>query len=189
MSEAEQVDGRRARADANRRRIAEAMIELVREGEVSPSADLVAERAGVGRRTVFRLFDDMDGVYSEIHSLMAAQLAPTFLQPFAGATWREKLDEIIERRARMFEVMLPVKSVADLRRPASPFLQKEHEKLTQMQRKTLNAVLPERVADEKLDALDLVLSFESWRRLRREQKLAPKQAAAVLRQLVSALVD
>jgi AcrR family transcriptional regulator len=189
MSVVEQIDGRRARADANRRRIAEAMIELVREGDVSPSADQVAERAGVGRRTVFRLFDDMEGVYREIHTLMAVQLAPMFLEPFASTTWREKLDEIVERRAKMFEIMLPVKSVADMRRPASPFLQKEHEKLTQMQRKTLRAVLPERVATQKLDALDLALSFESWRRLRREQKLSPKQAAAVVRQLAAALVD
>lgn len=189
MSDAEQLDGRRARADANRRRIAEAMIELVREGEVTPSADQVAERAGVGRRTVFRLFDDMEGVYREIHTLMSSRLAPMFFEPLASTTWREKLDEIVERRAKMFEVMLPVKSVADLRRPASPFLQEGHERLTQMQRKTVRAVLPERIAAQKLDALDLVLSFESWRRLRWEQKLSPKQAAAVLRQMVAALVD
>jgi AcrR family transcriptional regulator len=51
-----QTDGRRKRADANRRRIALAMLELVRAGETKPSADQVAEAAGVGRRTVFRLF-------------------------------------------------------------------------------------------------------------------------------------
>lgn len=189
MSETAQIDGRRLRADANRRRIAEAMLDLVREGDLTPSAEQVADRAGVGRRTVFRLFDDMEGVYREIHEIMSAQLAPMFFEPFVSKTWRGRLDEIVDRRVKMFEIMLPIKSAGDLRRPASPFLQKGHEELTQMQRKTVRAVLPARLAEQKLDALDLTLSFESWRRLRREQKLSPKQAAGVLRDMVAALVD
>ncbi|MBP6689360.1 MAG: hypothetical protein KA153_05180, partial [Hyphomonadaceae bacterium] len=55
IAEPVEVDGRRQRSDASRRKIAQAMLELLREGEPDPSADLVAERAGVGRRTVFRL--------------------------------------------------------------------------------------------------------------------------------------
>jgi hypothetical protein len=43
--------------------------------------------------------------------------------------------------------------------------------------------------NERLDALDLVLSFEAWRRLRYEQGLSVRQAQDVLRHLVSALVD
>lgn len=189
MSATEQIDGRRQRADASRRKIAQAMLDLVREGEVSPSADVVAERAGVGRRTVFRLFDDMEGVYREIHAIMTARLAPMFAAPIAGATWRERLDALIERRAEMFEIMLPVKSVADIRRPASPFLQGEHTKITRLQRKTLEAVLPGRLAAEKIEALDLALSFEAWKRLRREQRLAPKQCVSVLRAMAKALLD
>lgn len=188
MSEAAQVDGRRLRADANRRRIAEAMLELAREGEISPSADRVAERAGVGRRTVFRLFDDMDGVYSEMHAIMSDRLMPFFTAPLSGATWRERLDEIIERRGKMFEDMLPVRIAADVHRHRSPFLQKGHKRLTRMQRDTLKAVLPANIDDDKLEALDLALSVEAWRRLRLEQGLAPKQCVAVLRKLARALV-
>jgi len=47
--EAMTADGRRQRSDASRRKIALAMLDLLREGEADPSADLVAERAGVGR--------------------------------------------------------------------------------------------------------------------------------------------
>lgn len=185
-----QTDGRRKRADANRRRIALAMLELVRAGETKPSADQVAEAAGVGRRTVFRLFDDIEGVYREMHAEMTSRLAPSFMAPFVSTTWRERVDELIERRARMFEEMLPIKTASDAHRYASPFLQAEHKKLTKLQRDTMLAVLPQNIAaqPERVSALELTLSFEAWRRLRIEQKLPIKQAIATLRLMAKALL-
>lgn len=181
-------DGRRQRSDASRRKIALAMLEVLREGELDPSADIVAERAGVGRRTVFRLFSDMEGVYREMHAVMTERLAPEFARPFAGRTWGARLDEVIERRAKMFELMLPVKTAADARRYSSRFLQTEHQKITRLQRETLRAILPAALArGEVFEALDLALSFESWRRLRHEQGLSVKHAQDVWRRIVSAL--
>lgn len=191
MADLMALDGRRKRSDTNRRRIAEAMLDLVCKGETTPSAEAVAEHAGVGRRTVFRLFNDMDGVYRELHAIMVTRLQPMFLAPFTGRTWRERLDEVIERRAQMFEEMLPIKSVADAQRYRSNFLQAEHKKLTQLQRATLLAILPRSiiVQSEKVEALDLALSFEAWRRLRQEQELSVKRAISVLRRMTRALVD
>jgi len=189
LAEPVEVDGRRQRSDASRGKIALAMLDLLREGETDPSAELVAERAGVGRRTVFRLFSDMEGVYREMHAVMTARLAPEFARLFAGRTWRERLDEVIERRAKMFEQMLPIKTAADARRYTSNFLQAEHRKITRLQRETLRAVLPASLArDETLEALDLAFSFEAWRRLRYEQGLSVKQAQAVVRRLVGAIL-
>lgn len=186
----ESLDGRRQRADESRRRIALAMLDLARAGEAAPSAEQVAERAGVGRRTVFRLFSDMDGVYREMHAVMAARLTPMFEAPFKGVTWRARIDELIERRGKMFEEMLPVKSAADAHRYHSPFLQVEHKKITKLQRETLLRLLPQSVtADaDRVEALDLTFSFEVWRRLRHEQKLSPKQAIATWRHMARALL-
>jgi AcrR family transcriptional regulator len=166
------------------------MLELLREGKPDPSADLVAERAGVGRRTVFRLFSDMDGVFREMHAIMTSRLTPEFLRPFQTTTWRARLNELIERRAKAFEDMLPIKTAADARRYTSHFLQKEHEKVTSLQREALRDILPANLAEgDKLEALDLTLSFEAWRRLRYEQRLSVKRARAVLQRLTGALVD
>src|SRR5690606_2567609 len=120
-----------------------------------------------------------------------SRLAPTFVAPLEGSTWRARLNEIVARRGRMFEEMLPIKSAADAHRFRSTFLQTEHKKLTKLQRETMLAVLPASIKAqaEKIEALDLTLSFEAWRRLRQEQRLGPKQAAAVLRRMVAALVD
>jgi len=185
-----EVDGRRQRSDASRRKIALAMLDLLREGEADPSADLVAERAGVGRRTVFRLFSDMEGVFREMHAIMTSRLTPEFARPLTATTWRGRLDELIERRAKAFEQMLPIKTAADARRYTSNFLKIEHKNITSLQRQALLAVLPATFArNEMLEALDLALSFEAWRRLRDEQGLSVRQAQEVLRRMVSALVD
>jgi AcrR family transcriptional regulator len=185
-----ELDGRRQRSDASRRKIAQAMIDLMREGEADPSADQVAERAGVGRRTVFRLFSDMEGVFREMHAIMTSRLTPEFARPLTAPTWRGRLDELIERRAKAFDQMLPIKTAADARRYTSNFLKTEHKNITRLQRQALLAVLPATLArNEMLEALDLTLSFEAWRRLRYEQGLSLKQAQDVLRRLVSALVD
>lgn len=190
LVESDEVDGRRQRSDASRRKIARAMLDLLREGESDPSADAVAERAGVGRRTVFRLFSDMEGVYQEMHAVMTERLMPQFGAPFVGSTWRERIEELIERRANIFEQMLPVKTVADARRYRSNFLTGEHKNITRFQRESLRKMLPPSLAKGELfEALDLALSFESWRRLRYEQGLSVRQAQAVQRRLVGALTS
>ena len=58
----EERDGRRLRSQDSRARIVAAMLDLIREGEIAPSAELVASRANVGLRTVFRHFKDMDSL-------------------------------------------------------------------------------------------------------------------------------
>ena len=44
------------------------MMNLIEGGDLMPSAARVAEEAGVGLRTVFRHFDDMDSLYNVVKS-------------------------------------------------------------------------------------------------------------------------
>ena len=189
-SSAPETDGRRLRAEASRERIVRALIALVQEGELAPSAEAVAERAGVGLRTVFRLFNDMETLHREMQAVMIGRIAPLFDQPLEG-DWRERIDGLIERRRRIFEEILPLKSAGEALRFRSAIIQAEHMRMTRMTREMLLFLLPESVrADLPLvDALDLALSFEGWRRLRQEQDLTPDQAEAVVRRLVSGLLD
>ena len=75
MSQERSADGRRRRGEDNRARIVAAMLEIIQEGEVSPSAEQVAERADVGLRTVFRHFSDMDSLYSEMSEAIEQMIA------------------------------------------------------------------------------------------------------------------
>ena len=62
MAEPERLDGRRARREQNVDAVVEAMLDLLGEGNLNPSAAAVAERSGVSLRSVFRYFDDMDAL-------------------------------------------------------------------------------------------------------------------------------
>jgi AcrR family transcriptional regulator len=185
----EETDGRRRRSQDSRARIVAAMLELTRAGAVSPSATDVAGRAGVGLRSVFRHFKDMESLYQEMSVTIEAELRSVAEQPFQSDDWRERVLELVERRSVGFEVVGPFRRASDTRRHESQVLQEHHQRLTQALRLILEAVIPQdAVSKPALEALDLLLSFEAWNRLRREQQLPPAQARKALQTAVIALI-
>lgn len=187
----EERDGRRRRSAASRQKIVAAMLDLVRRGETAPSADLVAEQAGVGRRTVFRLFNDMDSIYREMHLEMRRRLAPIIMSPVKGDSPRDRLASLIDRRVRFFEEVLPLSVAAAVHRPRSPFLQADQAAIAAELRGLLAAHLPPAMVADTLrfEGLDAVLSPEMWRRLRVDQKLSAADSTAVLKQTALALFE
>jgi AcrR family transcriptional regulator len=185
-----QTDGRRQRSEASRERIVEAMLELVDAGDVMPSAEAVAARARVGLRTVFRHFDNMESLYQQINAVIAAEILPIVARPLAPGDWKAQIGEIIERRIGIFERIMPFKIAADVHRSHSPFLAAQASEFVREQRAAFVAVLPKGKREEPkfLESLDLLLSFETWRRLRKDQKLSRPRARAVLEHLVATLL-
>ncbi len=166
------------------------MLELVRAGAISPGAEEVAARAGVGLRTVFRHFDDMDSLYREMAEAMRIELQPIVAAPFSSQGWEGRLDEIVNRRSRLFERAMPFKNAADVHRHRSAFLRKDYETMRTAERTALQAALPAALASDKefFEALDQALSFGSWQHLRRDQKLTQDQALQTVHYALRALV-
>jgi len=166
------------------------MLELVRAGAIAPGAEEVAERAGVGLRTVFRHFAYMDRLYREMAEAMRQELQPIVAAPFASADWKGRLDEMIDRRARLFERAMPFKNAADVHRHRSAFLRKDYEAMRSAERAALEGALPAELKNDGnfFEALDHLLSFSSWQHLRRDQKLAPVQARQAIEFAVRALI-
>ena len=185
------TDGRRLRGQDNRARIVAAMLEIIHAGEVSPSAEQVAQRADVGLRTVFRHFQDMDSLYREMSVVIAAELREVAGRPFKSQDWRERVVELIERRGWAFEKVGPFLRASTVFRYRSKFLEVDNVRLVTALRDILKAQLPPAVARDqlKLEALDLLLSYESWSRLRREQGLSPKRARDTLAAAVRRILD
>ena len=65
------TDGRVARGERTRVRVADALISLLEEGETAPTAKMVAQRAGVSLRLVFHHYEDMDALYRAVMVLQA----------------------------------------------------------------------------------------------------------------------
>jgi AcrR family transcriptional regulator len=165
------------------------MLELTRETAVAPSAEQVAARARVGLRSVFRHFQDMESLYLEILRPIEAQLRARAQQPFSGETWQDRVLELIARRGAGFESVAPLRRASDALRPNSPFLQREHAVLTTALRAILRGLIPAGAVDAPtFEALDLLLSYEAWNRLRREQGLSPAHTRRTLEAAVRTLI-
>ena len=189
-TQVEHQDGRVQRGARNRERILTALFELVSEGELVPTAEQVAERAGVGTRTVFRHFADMDSLYREIAQRIRHEILPTFESSYEG-TLHERARSLVRARASLYERIAPFKRAGDLQAWQSPFIAERHARMARELREQLLGQLPE-LADAPaalVDALDLATSFEAWDRLRRDQRLGRERAADVLETLVRSLLD
>ena len=183
-------DGRRQRSERSRTQIVEALFALIREGDMNPSAARVAERAAVGQRTVFRLFEDMDSLFGEMAEQIQAEIMPIVLAPYTATDWKDRLGEMVRRRADVYERIFPVRVSANLRRFQSRFLMDEYRRNLILERESLKAVLPaDRASDKQLvAALDVVTGFQAWRRLRQDQGLSAQEAQAVMQFMVDGLI-
>jgi len=184
------IDGRLHRSMATRRKIVTALETLIRAGTLSPTAEQVAVQAQVGLRTVFRHFDDMETLYREVSVDLDAISIPMLKTRQQSATWESRLMESIELRAKIFEELTPFFLSSSLHRHQSVFLQEQSIRSARSQRGVLEKILPGHIRRERwlVDALDLVLSFDAWVRLRREQGLTRKQAMLVMRRSAQTLV-
>lgn len=190
----EAEDGRRRRGQDNRARIVAAMLEIIREEDGcggAPNAEQVAERADVGLRTVFRHFKDMDSLYREMSAEIELELRAVVEQPLLTADWRDRVLEMVARRAVAFERIGPFKRAADTVRHRSRFLANDGMRLVEGLRELLLKELPKDVAGDPIavETLDLLMSWESWSRLRREQGLEPGQAQKVLEAAVRRVMN
>ena len=93
------MDGRERRSERTRKKIMEAMLALVEEGNLVPTAPEVSERAGVGLRTVFRHFDDKEGLSIEMDQF----LGNTYSKLFDGGDRSGSLPERIKHAAQVHD--------------------------------------------------------------------------------------
>lgn len=181
-----QVDGRRERSRSSRTRIVAALLELVESGDVSPGAARVAEVAGVGLRSVFRHFEDMDALYREMGEIIEARVLPIILQMPKGGGWKQKMADIAERRATVYETILPFRISAELKRFQSPYLMQDYRRMLRLEGETIDAHLPDSVKADRFggQGLKVVLSFQTWRLLRHDMDLPLDEARGVVRRML-----
>ncbi len=177
-----ETDGRKLRTNDSRKKIVDAFLSLINEGNVSPSAEQVATTAGVGLRTVFRRFNEMELLHRELVTEVQARFLPQFLIPFKSTDWRGQLDESLARRAEIFELLMPYRIAAKVHKHNSDFIKTNMERWNTTQEKVIENLMPFSAKDEpvKMAAVKASMSFENWIQMRTFQKLPPKQAKAVM---------
>lgn len=183
---AKKPDGRLLRTERSRQLIIDAVQDLVNDGILVPTAQTVAERAGVGIRTVFRHFADMETLFAT----MDVQLRESYEGLFAGGdragTLAERILHVIERRATAYEKLSSLMLSTRAQMWRSPVLQKNYARNQRGLRKDLADWLPE-VADLpalRREAVDAATSFETWNRLRAHQGLSVKASMDVVYEIL-----
>jgi AcrR family transcriptional regulator len=180
------------RGERNRALIVDALIELFREGVAYPTAEQVAERAQVGTRTVFRHFDDMEGLRRAVSERLTEEVRPLLEDsPFEGDL-RGRIGEIVRRRARAFERIEPIRRRRSGRDARSAAHRESLAHFNELLRRQIDqAFAPEidRGGPNLREALDLVLSYESWERLRVGQSVGRARTASLLEEIASRLAS
>src|SRR3954451_5575525 len=118
------VDGRTARATRTRGAIVDAHLALISEGDLKPTGERIADRAGVSLRALWANFKDMEALFAASgERLLARQLAEHRpISPTLPLTAR--IDEFCRQRVKMLEIIAPSARAAALKEPFSASLQR-----------------------------------------------------------------
>ena len=185
------TDGRLQRSERSREAIVSAMLDLIGEGNLSPTAQQVAERADVGVRTVFRHFSEMDALFVAMNEQISHDVEDLFVTQKQTGSFEARVEGLVDRRLELLKVLAPYLRASIRPRYRSRFLQEVYDRDTRRFRRDLTLWLPElESADDTLvAALDLALSFEAYDRLRTAQRLGLRRTHETIQALVSAIVE
>jgi TetR/AcrR family transcriptional regulator, regulator of autoinduction and epiphytic fitness len=188
-------DGRTIRAERTRQALVDALFGLLEDGELRPTAERIAERAGVSERSVFQHFPDREALFEAVSRQQYERVVEEVEPVDASRPLEERIEAFVAQRARILEHVSPVLRAG---------LQFEHESnvvagwLTSARKAA--AVEVERVfrreveeaeAGERaviLAALVSAASWSAWEGYRSHQGLSVERARAAMRRTVAALL-
>ncbi len=190
------LDGRVARSYRTREAVVDALLDLINEGDLQPTAARIAERAGVSLRLVFHHFNDLETIYAALAKRQLERVAPLMKPAISPSIpLASRIGEFVAQRARMFEFISPVRRSALLREPFTPSLAKQLSGARGLARRQIQTAFdPELAAHEGaerrelLNALDVALSWDAWDMMRRQQGLSESEARRVMERVTRALL-
>ncbi|MEH6567447.1 MAG: helix-turn-helix domain-containing protein [Halioglobus sp.] len=190
-SEAQAVpDGRRQRSERSRQAILDAGAALIEEGVLVPTAQQISERAGVGIRSFFRHFADMESLFATVDIEGRERVEALFTGGDRDGTLQERILHAVERHADGYEAQKNAILMAAAQRWRYEILRKNYARYQRGLRKDLNDWLPELKALSKpeREAVDAVASAEMWLRLREHQGLSKNQSVEIIVTMLQRLI-
>ena len=176
-------DGRRLRSERSRKAMIDAALELIEDGNYAPTAKQISARAGVGIRSFFRQFEDMDQFFAAVDEQTVGSFWERFLhEGDREGALTERLDSIVATYGKAFEehrsLLLATKSL----RWSSRVLKENYERYQQISRANKERWLPEirQLPLGERELADAYLSFEMWHRLRDIQGLSRESTETLI---------
>jgi AcrR family transcriptional regulator len=172
------VDGRAARSAKTRNAIADALLDLLADGQTRPTAKEIAERAGVSVRSVYVHFDDLEGLYCVAATRYFGRIAPMLTPVSAEGTVEERAYALVHQRVLLYAQSGAIGRATRLHAESSPTL----ERILRDARKTSRAdlarlfarelePLPDAERNRVVALLDVLCGPETWEALRLHHEL------------------
>jgi len=184
-------DGRSARRHRSRALAVDAVLDLLGEGVLRPTAQQVAERSGVSLRSIFRIFDDVESLNAAAAARQLSRVRHLFVDVLATGSLPDRVAEIVTINGRLYESIAPIRRAALRAAPESPALQEQLDRARSWVRVEVERVFADELAEagwHATAAVELVLSFEAWDQLRSAQGVSAERAAATVTGMVLALL-
>jgi TetR/AcrR family transcriptional regulator, regulator of autoinduction and epiphytic fitness len=188
-------DGRTVRAERTRQALVDALLALLEEGDVQPTAECIAARAGVSERSLFQHFADREALYQAVAVQQYERIASTLEAIDVRLPLPERIDAFVKQRARVLEKITPVRRAALLLEPSSEVVsgwlgsarrQKARE-VERVFRPELEKIgQPERGVVAA--ALVSVSAWTYWESLRAHQRLSVDRSRGAMHAALTALL-
>lgn len=188
------TDGRVARGQRTREAIIEAHSALLREGNLKPTAQMVAERAGVSVRTLWLNFKDLEALLNASTSFWLANDDRLWQPIDTSLALPARIDNFCAQRARRLESIGPAARAAALAEPFSPALQASRRKHVRRVREDVEATFAPELPAGRPDREELVYgvaiaaSWPSWQLLRDDFGLGVAEATGVMHNTIRELL-
>jgi TetR/AcrR family transcriptional regulator of autoinduction and epiphytic fitness len=187
LDTAASIDGRELRSIRTRAAIIDAWLDLIGSGDLSPTAKGVADRAGIGLRTIFQHFSDMTALHQAAAGDFMDRVMVDAVHVDAELPLELRIDEIIADRSRLWDDLTPLRRASERQEWSSSGI---HELISVWECFSSASVmrifaaelqlLPERERSEVGQAVDCVLSWAHWNQLRQRRSLSPSVACSVM---------
>lgn len=182
------VDGRSLRRERNRQDIVDALLGLIENGETEISAALIASKAGLSERSVFRYFDDVNDLYRSVCDLAFSKEIEYALIDDAGVgSLDTKIENFVNQRVRIYTMNEKIAPAARSFAFKNPIIKNQ----LVVGRKLLRSQITKHFAEElsKFDKqqqqvavaiIDSLTTFEYYDMMRSDQKMSVLTIKSIL---------
>ncbi|MGH9082619.1 MAG: TetR/AcrR family transcriptional regulator [Acidimicrobiales bacterium] len=191
----QKVDGRRARGWRTRDAIVAALLDLIAEGDISPTAQRIADHARVSVRSVYQHFVDVQGLYTHGTEKAYAWARQVWAEPDQAQPVDRRLATFVTERTALLESLLPFHRAERLMEPGCEGVREHREAMDRWYKDRIGRIFaPElRSVDATMRpvlhcALDVLSSPECWEHLRNSGQ-SPQAARQVVMAALRALLD
>jgi TetR/AcrR family transcriptional regulator, regulator of autoinduction and epiphytic fitness len=190
-----QRDGRTVRAERTRQALVDALLALLYEGQVQPTAERISARAGVSERSLFQHFADREALYQAVAVQQYERIVPTLDPIDASLPLEERIEAFFSKRGRLLETVTPVRRAPLLLEPESEvvsgWLQSTRRQKAREVERVFRPELEKVEQSERgvlLTALVAASAWTAWEGLRAHQRLSEDRSRAAMRATLTALL-